>query len=104
MKFTNSFIEAVDTVCKYCVFKELSCELCPVRVTAERIDETAEEPLKHYEVVIHYEGAVQYGIDAENEDDAREQAERLMMNEDPSVILESIDWEVCDSWKAPNEE
>lgn len=52
-----------------------------------------------YTVVIHYEGSVDYTIEAENEEDAKEIASQKMMNEDLETICEGIDWDICDVWE-----
>jgi len=52
-----------------------------------------------YTVIIHYEGAVDYTIEAANEEEAKDIASQKMMNENLETICEGIDWDICDVWE-----
>lgn len=53
--------------------------------------------MKKFEVVVHYEGSMNYEVEAQTEDEARQIAERMFDNEYDSVIATAIaDCGVCD--------
>ena len=53
--------------------------------------------MKKFEVVVHYEGSMNYEVEAQTEDEARQIAERMFDNEYDSVIAAAIaDCGVCD--------
>jgi len=54
---------------------------------------------KKYTVVIHYEGAWHYDIEAESEEEAKEIANGLFMNAEPLEVRNSVDWDICDCWE-----
>jgi len=59
-----------------------------------------EEEMKKYTVIVHYEGAFEYTVEAEDEDKAREIAEEKFGCESNDSIAENIaDSYVCDSWE-----
>ena len=56
--------------------------------------------MKKYNVVIHYAGAVNIEIDAENEDEARESAQRAFDDvSDTDLIADLAEVDVCDCWE-----
>jgi len=52
-----------------------------------------------YTVVVHYEGAINYLVDAESEEEARNTAVGMFEDEEAETVLESIQWDICDSWE-----
>jgi len=54
---------------------------------------------KKYTVVIHYEGAWDYDIEAESEEEAKEIANGLFMDAEPLEVWDSVDWDICDCWE-----
>lgn len=63
-------------------------------------DEIEKQNSMKYKVIIHYEGALSFEIEAKNEDEAKEIAEMEFAdctNEELAANLESSD--VCDCWE-----
>lgn len=57
--------------------------------------------MKKFEVVVHYEGSINYKVEAQTEDEAKEMAERFFGDESDSVIAAEIsDCNVCDCWES----
>lgn len=53
-----------------------------------------------YKVIIHYEGAINYTIEADSLDEAEQKACALFSNEDNNVFAERLaDSFIADSWK-----
>lgn len=53
-----------------------------------------------YTVVVHYEGSIDYTIDASSEDEAKKTAEYMFGDESPATITSEIaDCFVCDCWE-----
>lgn len=53
-----------------------------------------------YTVVVHYEGSIDYTIDATSEDEAKIIAENMFGDESPAIISSEIaDCFVCDCWE-----
>lgn len=56
--------------------------------------------MKTYNVVVHYEGAFSYEVEAENEDAAKEIAMDMASAEPNDALDENIaDMFVCDCWE-----
>ena len=57
--------------------------------------------MKKFEVVVHYEGSINYKVEAQTEDEARIIAEKLFGDESDSIIAAEIaDCGVCDIWES----
>ena len=55
---------------------------------------------KKYRVIIHFEGAMDYEIEASNEDEAKEKAKTMFAEEDDRIIISEIaDSFICDVWE-----
>ena len=53
-----------------------------------------------YKVIIHYEGALNYTVEADSLDEAEEKACALYSNEDGNVFVERLaDSFIADSWR-----
>ena len=53
--------------------------------------------MKKFEVVVHYEGAINYEVEAQTEDEAKQIAEKMFGDESDTIIAaESADCGVCD--------
>ena len=64
------------------------------------IFEEEEEEEKEFEIVVHFEGAINYTIKACDEDEAKDIAESKFQEESAKTICENIaDSEVCDCWE-----
>lgn len=51
----------------------------------------------NYHVVIHYEGTINYDIESETEQEAKDKAERLFGDESPAEIQANVmNFRVCD--------
>ncbi len=56
--------------------------------------------MKTYEVIIHYAGAVNVQVEAENEEQAREMAEQSFDEmSDADLIADLADIHICDCWE-----
>ena len=56
--------------------------------------------MKTYEVIIHYAGAVNVQVEAENEEQAREMAEQSFDKmSDADLISDLADIHICDCWE-----
>lgn len=56
--------------------------------------------MKKFEVVVHYEGAINYEVEAQTEDEAKQIAEKMFGNESDTIIAAEItDCGICDCWE-----
>ena len=67
----------------------------------DEIDICKEEmQMKKFEVVVHYEGAINYEVEAQTEDEAKQIAEKMFGNESDTIIAAEItDCGICDCWE-----
>lgn len=55
---------------------------------------------KRYNVVVHFEGSIEYEVEADNEEKAKEKAEEMFGSESDAVIAAEIaDCGICDCWE-----
>lgn len=60
--------------------------------------------MKKFGVIVYYEGAINYEVEAQTEDEARQIAEKMFGNESDSIIAAEIaDCGVCDCWEIKEE-
>ena len=60
--------------------------------------------MKKFEVVVHYEGAISYEVEAQTEEEARQIAERMFGDESNAIIAAEIsDCDICDCWEMEEE-
>ncbi len=60
--------------------------------------------MKNFEVVVHYEGAINYEVEAHTEDEAKQIAEQMFGDESDSIIAAEIaDCGVCDCYEIEEE-
>ncbi len=58
---------------------------------------------KKYRVIVHFEGSIDYEVEAKNEDEAKKEAERLFGDESDAIISSEIaDCGVCDCIEIEN--
>ena len=60
--------------------------------------------MKKFGVIVYYEGAINYEVEAQTEDEARQIAEKMFGDESDSIIAAEIaDCGVCDCWEIKEE-
>ncbi len=52
-----------------------------------------------YTAIVHYEGAYDFEVEATSEEEAREKAEKLFSEADPTNVWSNIDYEVSDCYE-----
>ena len=56
--------------------------------------------MKKFVVIIHYEGAMDYEVEAETEEEARDIADQMFSEEDDRKISTSVAYyDICDCWE-----
>ena len=67
----------------------------------DEIDICKEEmQMKKFEVVVHYEGTINYEVEAQTEDEAKQIAEKMFGDESDTIIAAEItDCGICDCWE-----
>lgn len=61
--------------------------------------------MKKFAVVVHYEGAMNYEVEAETEEEAKEIADQMFNEEDDREISAQIaDYDICDCWELNKED
>lgn len=81
------------------VLADLAMELQTLEAEVARKAEEASKP-KKYHVVVHYEGAFVYDIEAASEDEAKDMAMTFYDSEDADAFLENLaDADVCDCYE-----
>ena len=60
--------------------------------------------MKKFEVIIHYEGTINYKVEARTEDEAKQIAEKMFGDESDTIIAAEIaDCSICDCWEMEEE-
>lgn len=56
--------------------------------------------MKKFVVIVHYEGAMDYEVEAETEEEARDIADQMFSEEDDRKISTSVAYyDICDCWE-----
>ena len=60
--------------------------------------------MKKFVVIVHYEGAMDYEVEAETEEEARDIADQMFSEEDGRKISASVAYyDICDCWELDEE-
>ena len=60
--------------------------------------------MKKLGVIVYYEGAINYEVEAQTEDEARQIAEKMYGDESDAIIAAEIsDCVICDCWEMEEE-